>query len=363
MSSAVQTQPPRRALIAGTLVFTAVAVAALTWAKWSPYWNKLFIVATTHTLGPSIVTGKSATPPAPSWAAAVSYTFDYGRSIWIALVAGLLIAASVEAFLPQRRLLALFQHEKGDVAGAVAGGLLAMPSMMCTCCAAPLAVSVRRQGVSIASTLAYWVGNPTLNPAALAFMAIVLPWQFVTVRLILGVVLVFGVTMLVGRWSGVRRGGDDTVMPVGTEDAATAVVPTTVTDAGRRFLSALARLSITLLPEYLVVVLLLGGMRGWLFPAGHDVATWGILAVILFAVVGTLFVIPTAAEIPIIQGLLMAGAGTGVAGALLITLPAISLPSMVMVGGALPRRVIGAMAASVTALGLVSAALLVLLFP
>jgi uncharacterized membrane protein YraQ (UPF0718 family) len=42
-------------------------------------------------------------------------------------------------------------------------------------------------------------------------------------------------------------------------------------------------------------------------------------------------VIPAAGEIPILLGLAAAGAGTGILGVLLITLPAISLPSMVMV--------------------------------
>jgi hypothetical protein len=44
-------------------------------------------------------------------------------------------------------------------------------------------------------------------------------------------------------------------------------------------------------------------------------------------VLGTLVVIPTAGEISILQGLVAARAGAGVLGTLLITLPAISLPS------------------------------------
>jgi hypothetical protein len=50
-----------------------------------------------------------------------------------------------------------------------------------------------------------------------------------------------------------------------------------------------------------------GAFRGWLFPASHSVAALGVLAVVLFVIAGMLFVIPTAAEIPIIQGLLLVG--------------------------------------------------------
>jgi uncharacterized protein len=346
---------PRRAIVLGTVAFAAISAAVLSWAKWFPYWHKLGKVAASHTLGRSILTGRAANPPAPSWHAAISFAFSYGRSIWVALVAGLVLAASVEAFLPSRRLLAMFQLHRGRVAGCLAGGLLAMPSMMCTCCAAPVAASIRRRGVPIGSALAYWIANPVLNPAALAFMAIVLPWQFVTVRLVTGAVLVFGIAMLVARLSGARQVVADP-QESGDRENGSGVVA-----AVRRFLAALLRFSVTMIPEYVIVVLILGGLRGWLFPLGGDVASSGLLAVVLFAVVGTLFVIPTAGETPIIQGLASSGIGAGPLGALVLTLPAVSLPSMIMVRRSFPARAIGLLAGCVAGLGVAGAALLVLL--
>lgn len=332
----------RRAMVLGTVAFAVVAAGVLAWAKWLPYAEKVPAVARSHSMGSSIL----GEPDAPSWRVAVDYAVHYGLSIWPALVAGLLIAASVEAFLPRRRLLTMFQRHRNAAVGTVAGGVLSMPSMMCTCCAAPVAVSVRRRGVPLSSALAYWLGNPVLNPVALVFMAVVLPWQFVTVRVVTGVVLVFGVTLLVAR---LARPAPTVAEPVVDE-------PTGVTDAGRRFLTTLARLAMVLLPEYLVVVLLLGAFRGWLFPAGA--ADWGLLAVLLFAVVGTLFVIPTAAEIPIIQGLALAGVGLGPVGALILTLPALSLPSMLMLRRVVPGRVLVATGVSVAVMGLLGAGLL-----
>jgi uncharacterized membrane protein YraQ (UPF0718 family) len=351
----------RRATLLGTLGFVAVTAVALTWAKWYPYWHKIPAVAGSHRLGTSILNGKAGAPPSPSWHAAIDYAVRYGRAIWPALVAGLLMAASVEAFLPARRLLTLFRADSGPVAGTVSGGLLSLPSMMCTCCAAPVAIGIRRRGVPVSSALAYWLGNPVLNPAALVFMAFVLPWQFLTVRLVTGLVLVFGVTLVVERLAGAGRTvTDPAVQP---DETAACVVDdaSNVKTAGRRFVTALGRLSIRLLPEYLVVVLLLGGLRGWLFPVGGALAGWGLVAVVLFAVVGTLFVIPTAGEIPIIQGLLAAGVGAGPVGALILTLPALSLPSMLMVRRAFPPRVIVATGLAVASMGLVGAGLLVAL--
>ena len=79
------------------------------------------------------------------------------------------------------------------------------------------------------------------------------------------------------------------------------------------------------------------------------------------AVVGTLLVIPTAGEIPILQGLAIAGVAAGPIGALLITLPAVSLPGIAMVGRAFGWRTTAGTAAVVVAGGVLGASLLTVL--
>lgn len=71
--------------------------------------------------------------------------------------------------------------------------------------------------------------------------------------------------------------------------------------------------------------------------------------------------IPTGGEIPVILALTALGVGAGTAGALLITLPALSLPSVMLVGRALSWRITLAMAAMVAAAGLLAGLLLWLL--
>ncbi|BBY21273.1 hypothetical protein [Mycobacterium stomatepiae] len=77
-----------------------------------------------------------------------------------------------------------------------------MPSMMCTCCAAPIAVTLRRNGVTRTAAIAYWLGNPLLNPAVLAFLFFVAPWQWTLTRAVVGVVTVIGVAVAVGLVTG-----------------------------------------------------------------------------------------------------------------------------------------------------------------
>jgi uncharacterized membrane protein YraQ (UPF0718 family) len=78
-------------------------------------------------------------------------------------------------------------------------------------------------------------------------------------------------------------------------------------------------MALWILPEYIVLILLLGAARARLFPhIGPEIGNHlGWIATLALA--GTLFVIPTAGEVPIVQAMLALGMGVGSAGALLMT--------------------------------------------
>lgn len=109
------------------------------------------------------------------------------------------------------------------------------------------------------------------------------------------------------------------------------------------------------------MVFLMGLLSPWFAGLYGIEGQIGAIAILIAAVVGTLLVIPTGGEIPIIAGLLAVGAGAGTTGALLIALPALSIPSMVMVGKALGWRATTAMAAAVVIGGVLAAVLLIAL--
>jgi hypothetical protein len=187
-----------------------------------------------------------------------------------------------------------------------AGGLLSLPGMMCTCCAAPVVAGLRARHASPGGAVAFWLGNTVLNPAALVFMGFVLGWQWSALRLVLGVAMVFGIGYLLNR---IARPEDRSI-----DDAQLAALAAEQAAAGNpfvRWVKLLARMAVRLVPEYIVLVLLLGAARAWLFPhIGPDIGNhlgW----IVAFAVAGTLFVIPTAGEVPIIQAMLSLGMGVG----------------------------------------------------
>jgi hypothetical protein len=338
---AARAAPSRFSAWWGIAFFFALAIFGLFLVKWSPYYAKGFHAAQDHTIGASIVSGKLPASPDVSFRAGLDYSIAYMKAIWQALLLGLALGAGVETLLPRVPLTRLFSGSRGPLHATA----LAIPSMMCTCCSAPIAVGMIESGAGAASALVYWLANPVLNPAALVFIGFVLGWQWAALRLVVGIALVFVVGNLAAR-----------VVSPDWQPRGVAVRPDTT---GQPFLLAWARaflrLAVRLIPEYLVLVFALGMTRAWFFPAmtpdiGH--ALW--LAPLL-AAAGTLFVIPTAGEVPIIQVLQQFGLGSAGAAALLITLPAVSLPSLAMLARTLPIRAVLVLAFGTFAFGLIAA--------
>ncbi len=329
------------------ITFLGLVVIGLFYVKWFPYYQRAFFAAAHHSIGSSILTGSAATPPAPSLHAALDYARSYAKAIWKALVLGLLVGSAIQVLIPSQSIARALGASR--FRSIVTAGLLAVPGMMCTCCAAPVVTGLRARCAAPGAAIAFWIGNPMLNPATLVFMGFVLGWQWSLLRIAFGLLMVFGIGHLVNRLSGTTTPALATPAP---DDA----------DVGNRGTGSLfaqwgtvaLRMTIRLVPEYAVLVVLLGAVRAWIFPhldhgIGNDL-TW----IVAFAAAGALFVIPTAGEVPIVQAMLLLGVGVGPAAALLVTLPAISAPSLAMLVRSFPVRVLTLVAASVFALGVLA---------
>ncbi|MGN6701411.1 MAG: permease [Burkholderiaceae bacterium] len=320
------------------LLFVLVAAVGLYYVKWSPYYTKSFTAAGTHSIGGSIIGDNPAEPIA----AALAYAKSYFLAIWKAAALAVVLGSLLQVLIPQNWLLRLFG--RAGFASTLRGGLCALPGMMCSCCAAPVAVGMRQQRVSVGAALAFWVANPVLNPATLVFMGFVLGWNFALLRLVAGAVLVLGVALIA------QRIARPEAMPV------TVPEPDVAAGNGTQGKGLLARwmrqawqLFWSTIPVYVLAVVALGAARVWLFPHVDGAMGSGLLWLVPMAVVGTLFVIPTAAEIPIVQTMLSLGLPMAPAVALLMTLPAVSLPSLLMLRKVFDARVLVS-AACVTAL-------------
>ena len=214
-------------------------------------------------------------------------------------------------------------------------------------------MGLRKQQISIGSGLAFLLGNPVLNPATLIFMGFVLGWNFTAIRAIAGILLIAVAVVLASRMAPDA--------PALTADANFELAPIEQPNrnAFSLFVAWLKELwneIVAIIPGYAVIVFILGATRAWLFPAAVASATHGFTGLALLSLAGTAFVIPTAGEIPIVQTLLAHGLSTAGAVALLITLPAISLPTLYIVRKAFPLRVTVATFGVVAVFGIVAGA-------
>ena len=324
-------------------IFLIVAIAGLAYVKWLPYYGKSIIASTTHSIGDSIL----GSPDAPShftWQSAWDYALIYFNAVWKAAVLGIVLGSLVQVLIPANWLMRVLG--KTSFGSTAIAGLSSLPGMMCTCCAAPVAVGLRKKNVSVGASLAFWLGNPTLNPAVLIFMTFVLSWKFTLLRVLFGVLLTFGVSYWANRF-----------MPKASQETAAELMEhaENVDESGSflaRWMRSMGTMILYIVPAYVLSVLLMGAVRGFLFPHIDFTATSTWILIILFAIGGMLFVIPTAAEIPIIQTFMAFGLGGGPAAALLITLPSISLPSLLLVARSFPKKVLFFVSGAVVGLGI-----------
>jgi uncharacterized membrane protein YraQ (UPF0718 family) len=331
--------------VMGWMTCVLIAVIGLFYVKWFPYYNRAFLAAANHSIGSSILMGTAASPPAASLSSALDYAWTYGKAIWQAMVLGLLLGSAIQALLPVHWVAKVLG--KTSFGSAAAGGLLAIPGMMCTCCAAPVVVGLRERQASPGGAIAFWLGNSVLNPATLVFMGFVLGWNWAALRLVLGLLMVFGLGYLVNRMTTPREA------EAAQTQLAELAVTTPTSGAFVRWIKILTRMAVRLVPEYILLILLLGAARAWLFPhVGPEIGNnfgW----IIALAIAGTVFVIPTAGEVPIVQAMLSLGMGVGPAGALMMTLPPVSVPSLAMLLRSFRPIVLAVVAVSVVAFGVV----------
>ncbi len=319
MPNPTSTQPQRGwSFWCKPALFVLVACVGLYYVKWSPYYLKAFVAADNHSIGASILNDQHSAP----WAAALAYAQVYFLAIWKAALLAVILGSLLQVLIPRDRLLRLFG--KAGLGSTLRGGLFALPGMMCSRCAAPVAAGMRRQQVSVGAALAFWIANPVLNPATLVFMGFVLGWGFTALRLVAGIVLVVGVSLVAQR---IAHGGTSAASGTGRRGRSqrdrVAAVP-----------GPLAADPVAAVLEHHPGVhpggIDLGAARVWLFPHVDGAMADSLVWLVPLAIVGTLFVIPTAAEIPIVQTMMTLGMGTGPAVALRRRLPSVSLPSLLM---------------------------------
>lgn len=282
---------------------------------------------------------------APPWLLPFYYTLDYINLIWFTTVLGILIAGALVSLAP--RLV------RGRLGGNgwkqhLAGALFGVPNMLCTCCAVSAVAGLRKAGAGIMSALAFFVAAPALNIVVILLAFQLLPLKLAVARTVLGLVAAVGVTYLVARLN--PRTWSEAVHAVRNPEREGSI--TGMVGAWARDTWEITR---SVVPVLLVGFLIIGTFRAVMpFDAVARGLGDGIWPTLLASAVGTVLMVPTFTEVLWVQEFSRQGLATGPAVALLITLPAVSLPSLWVLGKVLRSyRLAVSLGAAILLLGLV----------
>ncbi|MEM8864404.1 MAG: permease [Planctomycetota bacterium] len=104
-------------------------------------------------------------PIANRFLAAVGHGLELIRSIWLWIVAGVLISAALETFVPAEGLTSLAGY--GGLAGMVIALLISLPLYVCATASAPIAASLVAAGLPVGAALVFLMAGPATNVATL----------------------------------------------------------------------------------------------------------------------------------------------------------------------------------------------------
>lgn len=307
------------------------------------------------------------------WLRPIAFAISYLLTVWHATFLGILLAGLALTTLP-RYLKSLFV--RSGFRGSLFGGLFALPQPFCSCCAAVIAPSYVRQGASYNFSLAFVVGSPMINITTLILAALLLPFPFAVVRIVGGVVVTFLATYIVAYLA--EKWGWWTVQLGAPQSGVSRLISRWVNSycrlfhleelvRGREIASPGAFLSAWFYASGRLALILVPTLFIWgsvaaaiiqLFPA---TISDNLLNVVIASVVGTLLMISTWTEIPVAASLIQMGL-PALAATMLITLPPVSLPCLMLMGGSMGRfRPVMLLGLIIIGVGIVTGGLFVLL--
>lgn len=277
----------------------------------------------------------------------LAVTVNYLSLVWGATTLAILLAGLAATVIPLYFNRFFASNGSGKLRQLMSGLIYGIPQPFCSCCAAPISASIYTSGGSIAASVAFLLASPTLNVTALILAASLLPAPYAILRIAGGGIFVISAAYIAA-YIAERRPHvhKDDFQPTGRAlsffyrafnrycnlfqpDASVSSNPTP-SGIIRGWVINSYKTAKLVVPTFLIGGILAGIIVVFL-PA---VFKNNVAGVLLASLLGTPLMIATWTEIPVVT--VMASQGlSGPAAALLVTLPAVSLPCLLIFGGAL----------------------------
>jgi len=259
----------------------------------------------------------------PIWLLPIYHTIDYLNTVWFTTLLGFLIAGAFITFFSTF----IQNNLKGNgIKEILFGTFLGVPNMFCTCCAASTTVGIRKAGAGLGPTLSFFVTAPTLNIVVILLSFNLLPFKFALARLLLGIIASIGITYLVTKISSEK-------CEINNEINLKEKNQETVTSLLLLWLNNTWKVFIAVIPLLLLGIFLVGILKT-LYPMEvlKGALNKGFISTLTAAIIGTILMVPTFTEVILVSELIKLGVPASPLIALLITLPAVSLPSLMVLG-------------------------------
>lgn len=297
-----------------------------------------------------------AEPESTFWARWWRFSTTYLRLVAIGMAFAFAAAGLAEAFLAPRDGQVLAARTPGRLRRILAGLGMGPVVNLCSACVVPVSSAVRRGGLGVEGALSLVHGSAVLNVPSLLMIAVIFSPSIGASRVLLGVAAAFLLGPLVAAAGGRRATGGPVAGgscgPAPTAGEAPGATWGEVLAAGLpAWARASGRMAVQMGPIMVAAGVLSGAAVQMLRPEtveallGND-----LLGVLVAATLGVLINVPLLFEIPLVTVLLLLGAGTGPAAALLFAAAAGGPVTFWGLARAIPWRGIGVYAAGTWAI-------------
>lgn len=265
---------------------------------------------------------------------------------------GVLFAAAFLTIAPYLRRRSF----RGGFANAALGMVIGTPLGVCVNCAAPIARGMYSAGMRAETTLAAMIASPTLNVVVLTMAFSLFPFYLAAAKIGISLVMILLVVPLICRMlPAVELPPDEVICPL-PDPVAPNAPPEGIFAAFRAvILSYLSNLwyIIRMTVPLMLLAGALGAVVATLLP--NDLIaglSFGIMALVVIAVVALFLPVPIAFDVVVTAALLTAGLAHGYVLMLLVTLGTFSIYSFFIVWQSVGQRAAWLMAGAVAALGI-----------
>ena len=246
---------------------------------------------------------------------------------------------------------------RGAFANSAFGMLLGAPLGVCVNCAAPIAKGMYAGGARAETTLSTMVSSPTLNVVVLTMLFSILPFYMAVTKLALSIFVILIAVPLICRLLPkeqlqlAENEQRNCPLPEWETDDTAEPFPKALFGFAKDFFSNLWYIVLLTVP-LMILAGFLGAVVATLIPIETlNTLTFGLLGLLIIALVGTFLPVPIAFDVVITGALLAGGLHVGYVMTLLFTLGIFSIYSAFIVAQAISVRASALMFATVIFIG------------